>query len=256
MKKKIIYDITKRNGSDYDMDWKICGLFDVIIIIAFIITAILGYRKGFIKKALGMVGLLVGLIVAFVFCNGFASWLEGNGFIYDNLYESILNNATEAVLKAGNGSTSVEETLINMGVWKFFAHLFAKNIEVESTIQIAENISAYFAHILMVIISFFILFVGVFILSIVLKIVASILRENKIFKFFDGILGIVLYCCLFFILLDTVLMVLRFFAPLDFFQNSQQFLDVDMMLSDPNKFRLSKFFYEHNPIYAILDVFF
>lgn len=238
------------------MDWKICGLFDVILVIAFIVTAILGYRKGFIKKALGMVGLLVALIVSFVFCNGFASWLEGNGFIYDKLYNSILNNATEAVLKAGNGSTSIEETLVNMGVWKFFAQLFAKNIEVESTIQIAENISAYFAHILMVIISFLILFVGVFILSIILKIVANILRENKIFKFFDGIMGIVLYCCLFFVLLDVVLMVLRFMAPLDFFQSSQQFLDVDMMLSDPSKFRLSKFFYEHNPIYSILDVFF
>lgn len=238
------------------MDWKICGLFDIIIVIGFIITAILGYRKGFIKKALGMVGLFVGLIVAFVFCNGFASWLEGNGIIYDKLYGSILNNATEAVLEAGNGSTSVEDTLVNMGVWKMFAKLFAKNIQAETTIQIAENISAYLAHILMVIISFLILFVGVFILSIILKIVANILRENKIFKFFDGLLGIVLYCCLFFVLLDTVLMVLRFFAPLDFFQNSQQFLDVDMMLSDPNRFRLSKFFYEHNPIFAILDVFF
>lgn len=237
------------------MDLKICGIIDIIIVVLFLISAILGYRKGFIKKALGMVGLLVGLIVAFTFCNAFAGWLEKTGFIYNKIYNSILKNATNAVLEAGGGSTSVEDTLINMGVWKFFAHLFAKNISADSTIVLAENISAYFAHILTVIISFFILFVGVFVVSIILKIIANILRENKTFKIIDGILGIVLYGCLFLISLNTFFTILKFFAPLEFFQKCQAFLNVDMMLTEPSKFRISKFFYEHNPIYSILDIF-
>ncbi|MDE5566690.1 MAG: CvpA family protein [Anaeroplasmataceae bacterium] len=237
------------------MDLKICGIIDIIVVVSFVLVAILGYRKGFIKKALGMVGLLVGLIVAFTFCNAFAGWLEKTGFIYDGIYNSILENATNAILEAGGGSTSVEDALINMGVWKFFAHLFAKNIPADSTIVLAENISAYFAHILTVIISFFILFIGVFILSIILKIIANILRENKTFRIIDGILGIVFYGSLFLILLFTVFTILRFFAPLEFFESSQEFLNVDMMLTDPSKFRISKFFYEHNPIFSILDIF-
>ncbi len=239
-------------GSD-NLDWKICGLVDIILIVGFLLSSFLGYRKGFIKKALGLVGLFTGLIVAFVYCNGLASWFQDKGIIYNGIYDKIFQNASSAVAELGDGS--VEDALVQMGVWKFVASILAKNIQATTTLEMAASISAYIAHILMVLISFAILFVGVFVVAIILKIIASILRENKIFKFFDGILGIVLYSCLFFIAWDTVFMILRFFAPLDFFASSQQFLNVDMKLTE-DTFRISKFFYLHNPIYEIFNIFF
>lgn len=239
-------------GSD-NLDWKICGLIDIILIVGFLLSSILGFKKGFIKKALGLVGLLTGLIVAFVYCNGLASWFQDKGFIYNGIYDKIFQNASTAVAELGDGS--IEDALVHMGIWKFVASILAKNIQATTTLEIAASISAYIAHLLMVLISFAILFVGVFIVAIILKILASILRENKIFKLFDGILGIVLYSCLFILAFDSLFMILRFFAPLDFFAKPQQFLNVDMKLTE-DTFRISKYFYLHNPIYEILNIFF
>ena len=49
---------------------------------------------------------------------------------------------------------------------------------------------------------------------------------------------------------------MRLMGNAEFFAPVQSFLEVDMKLNDPDAFRLSKFFYEHNIIYAILDIFF
>lgn len=236
------------------MDWKICGVIDIVIIILFLLSALLGFKKGFMKKALGMVGVIVGLVVAFVFCESFAGWLKETGLIYDNIYESIFTNANNAIAEAGGGATTVEETLVNMGVWKFLAGMIAKNIP-ESPILLAANIAEYFTGLIMNVIAFAILFVGVLIIALILKIVAAILRGNKVIRVLDGILGIVLYAGICFLIIDFVFMVLRFLYPLEFFGSCKEFLDTDMKLLE-DTFRISKYFYMHNPIYSIFNIFF
>ncbi len=236
------------------MDWKICGIIDIVIILLFLLAAFLGFKKGFLKKALGLIGVIVGLVVAFTFCESLAGWFKETGFIYDNIYESILSNANDAIQKAGGGAPTVEEALVNMGVWKFIASMVAKNIP-SSTIVLAENIATYFTGILMNIISFAILFVGVLLLALILKIIASILRNNKVIKFVDGILGIILYCCICLLIIDVIFMVIRFMYNAEFFSSCKEFLDVDMMLNE-DTFRISKYFYLNNPVYSLFDIFF
>ena len=50
------------------MDLRICGLIDIILILLILLVLFLGYKKGFLKKAIGLIGLFVGLAIAFVFC--------------------------------------------------------------------------------------------------------------------------------------------------------------------------------------------
>ena len=161
------------------------------------------------------------------------------------------------IFQTANGTeATVPEVLMNIGVPKFLANMFGSNLAAGTTVEtIAINIAGYFAHILMVIISFIILFIGVFILSIVLKIISTILRGNAIIRFIDGILGMALYFCLFMITIYVIFAIMRWMGHYEFFAGAQKFLDVDMKLSE-DTFRLSKFFYQNNIIYAFFDMLF
>ncbi len=241
------------------MDFGFCGIIDIIFLLLLIFVVIFGYKKGFLKKAIGLVGLFVGLVVAIAFCTQLAGWFESTGFIYNSIYDNIKENVLNAdIFTNPIGTTAtIQEVLINMGMPEFFANIFAGNIQDSFSVEtVAINISQYFSHIAMVIISFFILFIGVFVLAFLLKILAAILRGNAFIRFIDGILGVVLYGCMFMLAVYIIFTVMRFMENAEFFASCKSFLDVDMKLNDPDTFRLSKFFYEHNIIYAILDIFF
>lgn len=240
------------------MDLKICGLIDIFLVLLILLVLLLGYKKGFLKKAIGMIGLFVGLAIAFVFCTQLAGWFESTGFIYDSIFHNIESNVLEAEIfqSAGGQDASITDVLMNIGVPKFLANMFSSNIAAGTTVEtVAINIASYFAHILMVIISFIILFIGVFILAIVLKIISSILRGNAIIRFIDGLLGMTLYFCLFMVFVYTVFAILRCMGNYEFFAGCQKFLEVDMKLNE-DTFRLSKFFYQNNIIYAFFDMLF
>lgn len=238
------------------MDLKICGIIDIVLLILMILSLVIGFKKGFLRKAIGLVGLFVALAVAFVFCTQLAGWFESTGFIYNSIFEKIRDNVLNADVFKNNLNATIPEVLVSIGVPKFLANAFAANIDSGLTpYAIAINISAFFSHILMVIISFFILFVGVFVISIVLKVITFILRGNAIIKSIDGVLGMALYFCLLMIVVYAVFAILRLLGHYSFFAGCQSFLNVDMKLEE-NTFRLSKFFYQHNIIYSFFDIFF
>lgn len=243
------------------MDLKICGILDIVFILLLLLSLFIGYKKGFLKKAVGMVGLFSGLIVAFVFCTQFAEWLEKTGLIYDDLYAKIHGNVLSSKLFQDNflnlTDATVSEVLQSIGVPKFFASLFAGHIKESVQIDVlAHNISHFFAHTLMVIISFLILFIGIFLLALVLKIVINLLRGNKIIRVLDGILGMALYACLFLIGIYIIFMIMRLMENVEFYQPVKKFLDVDMMLADSERFRITKYFYEHNILYDLISLLF
>ena len=240
------------------MDLKICGIIDIILILLMILSLVIGYKKGFLNKAIGLIGLIVALVVAFVFCKQLASAFESSGIIYKPIFENIKNNVleTEIFKNAGGKDASIADVLVSMKIPRFFANMFASNIAGGATVEtIAENVSHFFTHIIVVIISFFILFVGVFIAAILLKIITYILRGNAIIRAIDGILGMVLYFCLLMVMVYAVFALMRLFANFEFASGLKRFLDVDMKLNE-NTFRLSKFFYQHNIIYSFFDIFF
>ena len=240
------------------MDLKICGIIDILLIVCIVVTLIIGYKKGFLKKAIGLISLFVALALAFVFCTQLANWLEDVGLVYDPIYEKIYNNVITAdIFQSTDGlGATTQDVLVNIGVPKFLANMFASNIpDALTPIKIAENVAHYFSHMLTVIISFFILFIGVFICAIILKIITKILRGNKLIRFIDGLLGMVLYFCLFMIFVYVVFTIFHYMEDYAFFSPVKNFLDIDMKLNE-DTFRLSKYFYEHNIVYAILNIFF
>ena len=104
----------------------------------------------------------------------------------------------------------------------------------------------------MVIISACLLFVIVFVGAFILKIIVHILRGNAIIKCVDGIIGIVFYVSMLLLFVCFVFAVFYAMRDKEFFQPVQQFLITDLQL-ETDKFRLSKAFYEHNPIVTIFE---
>lgn len=238
------------------MDLGFCGIIDIVLVLLLLITCFLGYKKGFLNKAIGLIGLLVALVVAFVFCTQLAGWFKSTGFIYDNVFGMINNNVSNAVNEVGNAQT-VKEALLNLGIFEPFAEMLSNRIDYAADVpMLISNISNFFTTICMNLISFIILFFGTFLCALLLKGVAAILRGNAIIRFVDGVLGIVLYCCLFLILLMVVFTIVNFMQDADYFKPIKEFMDVDMKLLDDNAFRLSKYLYKNNIIYSTLRIFF
>ena len=77
--------------------------------------------------------------------------------------------------------------------------------------------------------------------------------NNAFIKLIDGILGAAFHVCIYAVVIYSLFTILHFIIDLDWFSNVKEFLVVDMMLDNPDEFRVSKFIYEHNVIYNIIS---
>ncbi len=235
------------------VDFKFFGIIDIVLVLIMIISLILGYKKGFVKKAIGLVGLLVALVVAAVFCCKLSEFLQENKVFY-SIYSNVENNIIDAIIE-NDMVSDTKNALMQVGVPDFLASFFADKITGSvNPFELASNVAAFFYDIVMNVISFIILFVGVFLVTIVLKIIANILRANAIIKFVDGILGMVLYFCSAMIVVYVIFAIVGLLYNQSFFITVKEFLDVDMKLNE-DTFRLSKFFYSNNIITNFFKMF-
>lgn len=238
------------------MDLMFCGIIDVVLVLLLLLTCFIGYKKGFLLKAIGLVSFLVALIVAFIFCSQLAGLFEKHEVIYPSIYSSVFQNVSSSEA-LNNPNATVSEILQGISVPGFIANMIGNAVGSEiSSGEIAVSISTYITGIAMNVICFLILFIGVFVLAFILKIVAKVLRGNAIIRFVDGVLGIVLYGCIFVASIYIIFTIVRYCMPADWFSGIRNFLEVDMQLSNPDTFRLSKYIYEHNVLYEIINMIF
>lgn len=238
------------------MDLKFCGIIDIVMVLLLLILCFIGYKKGFLNKAIGLVSFLVALIVAFIFCTQLAALLKDAGIIYPSVFESIYGNVSSSTALS-NPEATVSEVLTAIKVPGFIANMIGNAVGHNIVVtDIAATISEYIAGAIMNVICFAILFFGVFIVAFVLKIVAKILRGNIIIRIVDGVLGIALYGSLFIGFVYVLFAILHFCMDATWFTSVKAFLDVDMKLTDPGAFRLSKYIYENNIVYEIINVLF
>ena len=171
------------------MDFGICGLLDIIIVVLGLIVILLGYRKGFLKKVLSVVGFFAIAILSFVYCKQFATFLIQKDFIYPEIYNPIYNHLLNQTLEAGltPNSTLSDLLTIGLGLPDVMARIFANVLNVSGDInQICAGISQYLSTIAMNIISFLIILVGASIVVLILKIIADAARKVKVVRVIDG----------------------------------------------------------------------
>lgn len=238
------------------MDLIICGVVDIVIVVLLLIISVTGYKKGFLNKALGMVSLIVAVAVAFSFCTQFATILKDMDIIYPDIYGAIYGNVSKSEVLA-NPDASIVDVLVSLDIPKFIAEFVAKGIgEKVEAIDLAVQISEYVTQVCMNVISFVILFIGVFLVALILKVIAKILRGNALVRFVDGVLGAAFYASIYIAVVYLLFTVLHYMMDAEWFSVAKEFLVVDMMLDNPEEFRISKFIYEHNVIYNLISTLF
>ena len=67
------------------MDLGITGIIDILIIVCGLLVMLIGYLRGFMNKALTIVGLVLMFVVAILFCGQLAGFFKSTGFIYNDL---------------------------------------------------------------------------------------------------------------------------------------------------------------------------
>lgn len=244
------------------MDLKICGIIDIVLVVLAIIFLIVGYKKGFIKKVISFAGILVIIIFSIIYCGQFAQFLIHHDVLYPDIYDKINSNIlTNLEGKSIASDATVVDVLVEgLNIPKFIANMIGNGVtgeggELLTVADMADAIANYLGTAAMTIIAFFVLAIGIFIITLILKLIASALRTNRLVKIVDGILGSVLYVTIFAGIVCVVFYLISLFMDQAWFSGAKEWLEVDMQLNT-DSFRLSKLVYNGNIVKRILDLFF
>lgn len=243
------------------MDLGFIGLIDIILIISGIFAVVYGYKKGFMKKAISLMGGLVIIGVSYMYCGEFAHFLTHNDIIYPEVYENIHNNIIEEIHAEYGADVVIEELSLSevmsnaLGLPGFISDLIVDGIGNPTPEEMVSSIASEMADIIMCIISFFIMVISIFIICLIAKLFASIMRTNSFIRFVDGTFGSLLYLILEMIAVCIVFAIISCFMDMEWFSGVRDFLVKDMQLNN-DEFRLSKLIYEHNMIVKIFKIIF
>lgn len=242
------------------MDLYICGLIDIILILGVIIFLIVGYKTGFIKKVINIAGVIVILVFSIVFCNQFAEFLTAHNIIFPGINNAIYSTILEKLADKGIASDASINVMLEegIGIPRFFANFIANGIKsdtISSTSDVALSISTYLTGIIMVIISFFILFIGLLIVIYILKKIADGMRKNGLIRFIDGTLGALFSLTIYSVVVLVLFCILSYMMDAEWFSSAREWLIVDMQL-ETDKFRISKIIYNGNILTNLLNLFF
>lgn len=244
------------------MDLLFCGLIDIILVLVAIIFMIVGYKKGFIKKLISVAGILVIIIFSFIYCGQFAEFLISHDIFYPGIFDKINTNILTNLDAKSIAADATAADFLNqgLGVPKFIANFIGKGVTNEAgealvVADMSNAIADYLATALMSIISFFILALGIFIITLILKLIADALRTNKLVRVIDGILGIILYLSIYAVSVCIIFCIMGYLMEAEWFSSAKAWLEVDMQLTT-EEFRLSKAVYNGNIIKKFLDLLF
>lgn len=233
------------------MDLIFIGITDIIIVLLVVIALILGYKKGFMQKFLSLASWIVSLVLSIIFCSDFSAFLKDHNFIYPNINHNVYHN----ILEKTNGETSLEGILNTLGLPDVLSRFIAQGVNPDdSTTNMVQQIADNFTNFIMVIISFFILFFGIMILVLLLKLIVALVRNITAIRIIDGILGLFLYGFLSIIVVFILLFILSLIIQIPALDGFKNFMVIDMQL-DTEKFRLSKYLYENNILINLFKIF-
>ena len=234
------------------MDLGFIGIIDIILIILFLVSLIIGAKKGFLEKFRHLATGLIALIIAILFARQFADMLIGNGVFKESIYNNVYNNIiTSEAFANGQDATSI---LTSLGFPSIIASYLASGIPAD--INIASSLANSVYNLFMVIISFAILLVGCWILSYIIKLLIKLLRNNIIIRIVDGLLGVILYGFLAICAIYIIFFIISLIIQIPGLEGFRDFITVDMQLSNPDEFRISKYFYENNILINFFKLFF
>lgn len=243
------------------MNLYICGLLDIILVLCTALFIFIGFKVGFIKKALSLFSVVMIIIFAIIYCGQFAKFLIAADIFYSDIYNPIFDNVMLNLTEKGIPSDAnlVQVISTGIGLPEWLAG-FIENAVVNTGLQLdnvetmVHGLCEYVATSVMNVIAFGVIVIGVTILQVILKIFAELLRKNELFRTIDGVLGAIFFLGIYATVVSVVFMFLAIFMNQPWFADAAAWLKVDMQL-ESDAFRISKAVYEGNLLKNIIDLF-
>ena len=236
------------------MDLGIFGIIDIVVILFGIMFLFIGFKRGFMNKMIGLLGVLVMFALSLVLASNFAEFLKNRELIYPSIYDSIYEKMQAASIEAGEGASNADIIATALNIPNLFASFIAGKIEAtpaELPALVAEKLGTY----AMKGIAFLILAFAFTLVFIILKILANTLRQNAIIKTIDGLLGMALYLLIYVVIISLLFFILNILVTKEVITGSTlEFINTDLQLNT-DAFRISKFLYNGNLFNSIKELF-
>jgi len=231
------------------------GIIDVVIVLAVLIFAILGWKHGFLVKIVEMASGIFGLLASVLLAQPFSPFIDKylgetvNTKIGEYLAQSPL--FTEAL-----SETNVRAAFADMSLPQFMVDWIVESLDFGAlSSTIIEAIQPKIYEMAILVISFVVLFFGSIVVFFLLKLLAHAITSVPVIKEIDKVLGVLFGIVKIGALVYILFFVLALLLTIPAMNNLiGDFLSVDMALGS-EQFRLSKYIYDNNILKQLMDLF-
>lgn len=232
------------------------GIIDVVIVLAVILFLILGWKHGFLVKIVEMASGIFGLLASILLARPFSTVLDGwfGPAINDKISEYLSStNLFQATLSEVN----VRAAFSQMSLPEFMVDWIVNGIDFTSLqTSIIEAIQPTIKSLVLLVLSFLVLFFGSMVVFFILKLLAKAITSIPFIKQVDKVLGVLFGFVKIAAIVYIVFFVLALLLTIPAINNIiSEFLNVDMGLANEGQFRLSKWIYDNNILKKVLDLF-
>lgn len=200
------------------------AILEVLALLIFVVSIIIGAKKGFIKSLISTFGTLLSLIFAVLLCSSVAKVLE-NKFLLVTKISSKLTGVLSGIfgeeLMTTPLSLATEDVLseqFNLSLFLIRIIMSLKNTDISPDTTLSSIICPVFGFYIVCIISILLLFIIFKIIFFLIGEIVKKLHSNKVIGATDITLGIVFGAIKGIISINFALMILNF-IPLGFIQN-------------------------------------
>jgi len=237
------------------------GILDIVLVIAIIVFAIIGWKKGFLVTIVKMASSIFGLVGSILLARPFSPVVDS--LVGNEIGTAITNYLTEKMsVIAGEITPATIRTAVDNAFPTFpeflrewIAGAISPDLIDNTLSSLVDSIQPAIKSVALLVISFIVLFFGSIILFFLLKILAKLITSLPIIKEIDKVLGILFGLVKVMAAIYILLFILGLLLTLPGIDNLiGEFVRVDMQLGE-SSFRLSKWFYDNNILKVILDAF-
>ncbi len=204
---------------------------DIVLVIIFVLSLVDGLRRGFVKTAIDAFGWIIALVLAFVWYPSAAFYLKEHTGFYDWIFESI---SLKLSMSAESALQDVVSTLPSV----------IGDVISRAAADLASNLAASFANTIYNILCFVLV---IFAIRIVLVLLASLITRGGR----DNVVGALDRLAGFFAGAIKGIIVIYFFLAI-----ATAFIGMskgDFLTSSMEKAPLTKYMYEHNLIFLVVQ---
>jgi uncharacterized membrane protein required for colicin V production len=235
------------------------GIVDIILVIAAVIFAILGWKHGFLVKVVQMASGIFGIIGSIIFARPFAGILDQwiGAAVGGKINEYLVAQAAQFTVEFtyDNRLAAIQEAFPSLPT--FLQEFIAEGIKVEDiAASLVETVQPVLKDVAMLVIAFITLFLGSIVVFFILKLVVKGITKIPVIREIDKILGVLFGLVKIFAIVLVLFFVLGLLMAIPAISEAiGPFLAEDMGLAFPDQFRISKWIYDHNLLKDIINVF-